>query len=343
MRLELCTFDVKDVVFGNATQFRDGTLQIDRREIEEQLCGERFKTVSIEIAKPGERVRVVHILDIIEPRAKVGGPQRVFPGLLGPPMKAGGGTTHRLANVAVITTADFEKWESDGSSVASPVERLVDMTGEGARFSPFSQTTNVILSFEPSAGLSLEECDDAIRRAGLWVSEYLANATAGMSPDSRETLHVDPPSREDLPRVAYIYQLQSVSFLRDTFLYGEQTRHLVPTLIHPNEIVDGAIVNGSLSYASCPTYVHQNNRVIEGLYQRHGKELDFVGVILFVGHQLTHQDKERRAHYAAKLAKMLDAQGILSTQEGGGNSIVDQMLTLRFCEELGVKERGDHL
>ena len=108
-------------------------------------------------------------------------------------------------------------------------------------------------------------------------------------------------------------------------------------MIHPNEITDGAIVNASTSYASSPTYVHQNNRVIKGLYWRHGKELNFVGIILLTYHQLAHEDKARKAYYAAKLAKMLGADGIVSTQEGGGNSIVDQMLTVKFCEELGIK------
>ena len=111
----------------------------------------------------------------------------------------------------------------------------------------------------------------------------------------------------------------------------------MPTIIHPNETADGAIVNASLSFASYPTYVHQNNRVIKGLYQRHGKELNFVGIILLTYHKLTYEDKARKAHYAAKLAKMLGADGIVSTQEGGGNSIVDQMLTVKFCEELGIK------
>jgi glycine reductase len=340
MRLELCCFSVKDVVFGEVSGFSDGILRIDRGEVEKSLCNEgKFRKLNIDIARPGEMARIIHIIDVIEPRAKFGGNQRIFPGFLGPPTTVGSGVTHKLENVAVMTTADMQtRKDGEGpSSLTRQNERLVDMTGEAAIYSPFSKTTNIVLYFEPSPDISIEEFEDAIRRAGLWVAEYLAKLTGNNSPDYVNSLDLEKIDHHDLPRVAYVYQVQSNGFVRDTYLYGEHTRHLMPTLIHPNEITDGAIVNGSQSYAASPTYIHQNNKVIKGLYERHGKELNFVGVIFLTRHHLTHRDKERKACYAAKLAKMLGADGIISTQEGGGNSIVDQMLTIKSCEDFGIK------
>jgi len=339
MNLKLCSFVVKDVIFSKKSALSGGVLNIQKEEIEKNLYNDRrFKKVYIDVAKPGEMTRIIHTLDIIEPRAKVGEGSRVFPGFLGPPATVGSGTTHRLQNVAVITTADIEAFKSvEGpSSVTGPRERVVDMAGEAAIFSPFSETMNVVLNFEPSPDISMEEFEDAIRMAGLWVAEYLARLTSNMPPDHTENLHYQKAGN-DLPKIVYIYMLASDGFLRDTYLYGERTTYLMPTLIHPNEIADGALVNASQSFASSPTYVHQNNKVITGLWERQGKDLNFAGVVVLTRHHLTHQDKERKAYFAAKLAKMLGADGVVSTQEGGGNSIVEQMLIVKFCEELGIK------
>ncbi|UCG68799.1 MAG: hypothetical protein JSV09_13530, partial [Thermoplasmata archaeon] len=261
MHLELCTYSIKDVVFDKSSGIADGIVRIDKGEIEQNLYTDsRFKKVHIDIARPGEMARVIHILDIIEPRAKFGSDLHIFPGFLGPPATVGSGVTHRLENVAVITTADIQASKSvEGpSSVTGSRERVVDMAGEAAIFSPFSETINVVLSFEPSPDISMEEFDDAIRRAGLWVAEHLAKLTGDISPDHTDTLNLTNIDNSDLPRIAYIYQIASDGFLRDTYLYGEGTPYLIPTIIDPNEIADGAIVNASVSFASSPTYVHQN-------------------------------------------------------------------------------------
>jgi sarcosine reductase len=338
-RLELRTYEVKEVTFGEKNVFRDGVLSIEKKEVQEFLSRDtRFRRVDLDIARPGEPVRIIHVLDVIEPRAKSRGPLRIFPGFLGPPATVGRGVTHRLKNVAVMTTADIQAMKSYGgpSSVSGQRERIVDMAGEASAFSPFSETINVVLNAEPSSGTSAQEFDDAMRRAGLGVAEYLAKLTENLVPDHIDFLATEKP-HSSLPKIAYICLVQSGPFLRETYLYGECPPYWAPTLVHPNETADGAMVNGSLSYASTPTYVHQNNKVMGGLLKRHGKELDFVGVIVSSRHPLTHQDKMRRAGYAAKLAKMLGAEGAILTQEGGGNSIVDQMLTAQSCEELGIK------
>ena len=79
----------------------------------------------------------------------------------------------------------------------------------------------------------------------------------------------------DLPKVAYVYMLQSQGLLHDTYYYGVDVKHMVPTFMHPTEAMDGAIVSGNC-VSACDkntTYHHQNNPVIHDLLVRHGKDL----------------------------------------------------------------------
>ena len=46
---------------------------------------------------------------------------------------------------------------------------------------------------------------------------------------------------KDLPKVAYVYMLQSQGLLHDTYVYGVDAKQIIPTLIYPTEVMDGAI------------------------------------------------------------------------------------------------------
>ena len=50
------------------------------------------------------------------------------------------------------------------------------------------------------------------------------------------------------PKVAYLYMLQSQGLLHDTYVYGVDAKRIIPTLIHPNEVMDGAIVSRELRF-----------------------------------------------------------------------------------------------
>jgi glycine reductase len=110
-------------------------------------------------------------------------------------------------------------------------------------------------------------------------------------------------------------------------------------MIHPNEVLDGAIVSGVYVYGCYknPTYLHQNNPIIWELQSRHGKDLNFAGVIINRGHNYTQADKERSSHWAAKLAEFVGADGAILTAEGGGNSAIDMMLACQYMEQAGIK------
>ena len=67
----------------------------------------RIASAALELAAPGESVRVWPVRDVIEPRIKVEGPGVCYPGICGRPVATvGRGRTHRLAGMAVVEVSD---------------------------------------------------------------------------------------------------------------------------------------------------------------------------------------------------------------------------------------------
>ena len=61
-----------------------GVLFINRHELQELLLTDkRLGQVNIELARPGEKVRILHVTEAVEPRAKSEGSGVDFPGALG--------------------------------------------------------------------------------------------------------------------------------------------------------------------------------------------------------------------------------------------------------------------
>jgi glycine reductase len=126
--------------------------------------------------------------------------------------------------------------------------------------------------------------------------------------------------------------------LHDTYVYGADVKNTLPTFIHPNDVMDGAIVSGNC-VSACDkntTYHHLNNPVIKELYQRHGKDLNFIGVII-TSENVTLAEKERAAANASKLAKLVGAEGVIVTEEGFGNPDTDLMMLCKRMETYGIK------
>lgn len=330
MRLELGRFHVQHVILAPAgvTQFSGNTLTIgldDAVPVAASVAG--LQNVRLSVVAPGESARIVHVLDAIEPRVKVAGPGVVFPGFLGTTEAVGRGRTHALAGVAVVTTG----------LLPGTQEGIIDMSGPGAELSPLARTWNLVLQASRSPGTSDREYDGALRRAGLKLATYLAEATRSLDPDEVDLCEL-PPVDPALPRIGYVYLLQSQGDFRDTFLYGSDVRRLVPTLLHPAELWDGAVVSGNYIIAcqKNPTYLHQQNPVVAELLRRHGRDLCFTGVILANEHN-TLVDKVTSSGFAAKLAQMLGLAAVIVSQEGGGHADSDLMLACRACEQVGVR------
>jgi glycine reductase len=336
MRLELASYQVNRLEFAERTQLKDGVLSINRAELAAILSeADPIRGVDVALAHPGDQTRIVHLLDTIEPRCKVAGHGRMFPGLLGPPDTVGSGQTHRLRGMALMVTA---RPPHPVTGLLQPREGIVDMSGPAAPYSPFSETANLVVNFHAAAGVDNAEFDHALRLASLRAAEYLAGVTRDLSPNELQTFELTE-TNPSLPRIVYLYQAQSQGIFSDTYLYGKAIQDMVPTLIHPNEVMDGALVSGNYVYACFknPTYLHCNNPVIKELYAGHGQTLTFAGVVFYRGHNYTQAEKQRAANYAAKLAHQLRADGVILTGEGGGNSAIDMLLALQECERLGIK------
>jgi glycine reductase complex component B subunit alpha and beta len=333
--LTVHTIDVGDVAFGDATAVADGTLTIDVTAVAELVLEDpRIVGCELDVARPGEDVRIVHCLDAVEPRTKLGD-GTVFPGFTGPMATVGNGDTLRLSGVSVLTSSQYPQ---PFSGLLQAREAVVDMSGDTAAYSPFSRVINVVMLLTPNPDVENDDYDDAIRRAGLKVAEFFAEQATEVKPDD-STVWDFSEKDPDLPDVVYFYQMQSQGRMADTFLYGKEIHNLVPTLMHPNEVIDGAVVSGNYVYACYknPTFLHQNNPIIWELQARHGKDLNFAGVIINRGHNYTQAEKERSSLWAAKLAEFIGADGAILTPEGGGNAAIDMMLACQYMEQAGIK------
>lgn len=102
--------------------------------------------------------------------------------------------------------------------------------------------------------------------------------------------------------------------------------------------MDGAIVSGNC-VSACDkntTYHHLNNPVIEDLYARHGKDINFVGVII-TNEAVYLNDKKRSSDWTAKLCRYLGLDGAIVTQEGFGNPDTDLIMNAKKIAGQGVK------
>lgn len=317
MKLELGKIYIRDVRFADKTYVEEGTLYVCKEEIEKLVLeDERLTEARVELARPGESVRISPVKDVIEPRVKVEGNGSVFPGVIGKVGQVGEGRTHALVGAAVITCGKIVGFQ----------EGVIDMSGPAAKYTPFSQTNNVCVVIEPKNGLETHDYEAAGRMAGLKTAVYLAEAARNLAPDEIVTYETKPlleqiAEHPELPKIGYAHMLQSQGLLHDTYYYGVDAKKFIPTIMYPTEIMDGAVVSGNC-VAPCDkvtTYHHLNNPVIEDLYKHHGKDLNFIGVIL-TNENVFLADKERHSDMVAKLAKYLGLDGLLITEEGYGKS-----------------------
>ena len=333
MKLELHRHKIESIEFGSTTRIENRILYISKAELVSAIQRTSGLRPDILICRPGDSTRITNVLDIVEPRTKPDGANNIFPGFLKTPVKAGNGITKILEGVAVVEVAALPRVQ----------EGLIDMGGSGAQYSPFSQTHNVALCFATDSEMDITEVDRRTRLAGLSASAYLAQAGLQAAPDVSQTFELNPDETSptlngELPRIAYIYLLQSQGFLRETFVYAESAGRLPPRWIHPNEIMDGAIVSGNYVIPSNrnPTYFHLNNPVIQELYQRHHTELIFCGVAICNEHSEL-EAKEKAVQDTVGIVKDLGAEGVVITKEGGGNADADLMLMCQKCEAEGIR------
>ncbi|MFR0018957.1 MAG: glycine/sarcosine/betaine reductase component B subunit [Paraclostridium sp.] len=334
MRLELGKIFIKDVQFGAVTEVKDSVLYINKEEMLKEIGGdEHIKSIDLDIVRPGESVRIIPVKDVIEPRVKVDGNGGIFPGVISKVDTVGEGRTHALKNVGVVTTGKIVGFQ----------EGIIDMTGPGAEYTPFSKLNNVVVIAEPIDGLKQYDHERAVRMIGFKAATYLGEVARNLTPDEVVEYETKPllesiAEYPELPKVGYVYMLQTQGLLHDTYVYGVDAKQIVPTLLYPTELMDGAIVSGNC-VSACdknPSYVHMNNSVVEDLYLQHGKEINFVGVII-TNENVYLADKERSSNWTAKLCKQLGLDAVIVSQEGFGNPDTDLIMNCKKIEGQGVK------
>ena len=334
MRLEVGNIFIKDIQFGDSTKVENGVLYVNKQELISEISSdEHIKSIDMEIVRPGESVRIAPVKDVIEPRVKVEGNGGIFPGFLSKVDTVGEGKTNVLKGAAVVTTGKVVGFQ----------EGIIDMTGPGADYTPFSKTCNVVIIAEPVDGLKQHDHEAALRMVGLKAGKYLGEAGRNVTPDEVKVYETKPifesvKEYPNLPKVAYVYMLQTQGLLHDTYVYGVDAKKIIPTLIYPTEVMDGAILSGNC-VSACdknPTYVHMNNPVIHDLYELHGKEYNFVGVII-TNENVYLADKERSSNWTAKMAEYLGLDGVIISEEGFGNPDTDLIMNCKKITKKGIK------
>lgn len=334
MKLELGYVFIKDIQFAEKSKVENGILYVNKEEVKALILQDQnFKSAELELARPGESVRIMPVKDVIEPRVKVEGPGGIFPGMVNKVDTVGSGKTNVLKGAAVVTTGKIVGFQ----------EGIIDMSGPGADYTPFSKLNNLVVVCEPIDGLKQHEHEAALRFAGYKVALYLGELAKSITPDEvhmfeTPTLVEGIKLYPNLPRVAYVCMLQSQGLLHDTYVYGIDAKRSLTTMIYPTEVMDGAIVSGNC-VSACDkntTYHHLNNPVIHDLFEEHGKTLNFVGVII-TNENVYLADKERSSNWTAKLAEFLGVDGVIVSEEGFGNPDTDLIMNCKKIEAKGIK------
>src|SRR4030066_1236806 len=166
MRLEIESIDIKDVQAGSKTYAKDGVLHINLKELEELILRDpRIKSVDINLVYPGEKVRILNILDVVQPRCKIDKADADFPGFIGKIQTAGSGRTRSLRGIAVLVSNPCTNRKENG---------LLDMAGPIAEMSPYGKMKNVSIAPTIAAGIEERDFENAVKVAGLKTAIYLA-------------------------------------------------------------------------------------------------------------------------------------------------------------------------
>ncbi len=333
MRLEQRIINITDVVFGDNFGVEKGVLTIDKDAlIEELLKNENVKEIKIDLAKPGEKTRIIPVKDVIEPRYTVEGTDG-FAGVTREGAPHGEGIVNILKNAAVVTIGDIVGFQ----------EGVIDMWGEGAKWTPFSQTYNIVVDITPIEGLSPHQHEEAARMTGLLASEIIGRAAKDAEIDEtivyeKGTMEEEAKKYPDLPKVIYAEMLISQGLLHASYIYGVDSAKILPTYLAPTEELDGAVISGNC-VAACDkitTYQHQNNSVIKELFKLHGKEINFLGVVM-VPELTTLTGKFVTRDMTVKLCHQMGADAVVVSEEGYGNPDTDLVMISAGLENIGIK------
>jgi len=319
---------VTDVQWGEKMELTEGVLTLNKQELLDAIAEDTgvFETCEIHLVKPGEDCRILGIQDVMQPRCKVDAPETTYPGIWGKLAPMGEGRTLALKGVVV----------SDIYYAPLNVKWYLDMKGETARYSQFSKHFHVILDAKPKEGITPLDYAQAVKHASLTINVMLAKLGLGQTPDKVETFDLGPvvpgPDGKPLPKVAYsvvhIAQHDTCNFL----VYGQSAVGMLPIVLQPTEILDGAML---WRYWQ-PNYYLQNENFIKELMRRHGKDLEFVGMVIS-NNVMKIDDKDAMAMMSARICRdTLKADCVVINKSGMGHAQLDAAMNFTWMQKFGM-------
>ena len=330
MRLERLYFDIDNVKPGGKSGIDGKALCLDMSELEEISGDAAFSRVEISIAAPGSGTRIFNVGDITQPSVRIDAKDTTFSGLVGKMFTVGQGRSLALRGVVVTEAVEVEV----------DIPSFLQLCDEAAEITDFAAMWHVVINAFPAPGVAKYDYLSALNLASKRVAQFIAELAEGLEPDEREVFELECKGADSLPRVAYLANVFCHRPYTESLIYGASMLESLPTILHPNEILDGALINRDYDNATNadPTFVWQNHPIILELYRRHGVDLEFAGVVVSnVHHELTW--KERNATMAsAMLNNYLNADAVIITKEGGGHPQVDIGIAVDTLEgRYGIK------
>ncbi|MGI8803178.1 MAG: glycine/sarcosine/betaine reductase component B subunit [Solirubrobacteraceae bacterium] len=321
--------EVRELVVGERTSFAAGRLEVSQATARALFDHPAIAEVRLACAAPGDPVRIVGVLDAVQPCSKGPGGGGVFPGFLGPALPGGRGETHVLRGAAVLAAGYLPRAQ----------EAVIDMSGPAAALSPFAATHNLVIEFEPAQGAPWEDVEAAVRSGLLRVAAHLGETAGDVEPDAVEELPEAGEGPSGRPRVGIVTNLQTQGRFKDVFVYGRSLTGGLPTVISPNELDEGAVVSGQYGHPALknPTYMHQTHPVVAAVRARGDVCL---AALVLCPEPIEQGAKELVAAHAARLCAALRLDAAILTKEGGGNADADVSLKMDRLEDEGIAAVG---
>ena len=137
LRLDMEIVHIKDIRFGAKTEVRSGILFINKQEMVEAIADPFFSSIDIDLARPGESVRIIPVKDVVEPRVKLDGKGAgsSFPGFAGAYEGCGEGRLKVFKGCAIVTTG----------TIVGVQEGVIDMKVTCADYCYYSKLNNIVV------------------------------------------------------------------------------------------------------------------------------------------------------------------------------------------------------
>ena len=329
--------DIAGVDTGSRTRLVDGRLILDPLELARVVTKDvRIDKARVHLVHPGDDIRLVHVLDVVQPVSRMGGgDQAVFPGILTSAAQLGRGPVLRVNGVKVTVLGVIPAVDS----FFTQQEGVLEMRDESADLSPLTREPHVVLELSVDPEMEPATAAEAYRTAALRVARHIGEVVAhklsldefsghrGPTPDSGQ-VH----SRR--LRLIHMCEVSAFGSLFDTLIAGRSARDMLPTTLSPMALAGGAVVSADYHYAGQRNYTcyYQSNPVEESVG---AGGFEFLGTILLpVGRDDTK--KTTGAAFAAQLAELAGAGGVVVSAVAGGNAHLDVMYAVRECERRGI-------